>query len=105
MPLAVGASVAVGGNVMKDAFGVIALVALLPPITIQILGLIYKIKVKRTEKAAAASAHDGVIEFDTIRHKIQKQVAAVRSRNPRHGKQASVPDYPDIIEFENEGRW
>lgn len=105
MPLAVGASVAVGGNVMKDAFGVIALVALLPPITIQILGLIYKIKVKRTEKAAAASAHDGVIEFDTIRHKIQKQVAAVRSRNPRHGKQAAVPDYPDIIEFENEGRW
>ena len=105
MPLAVGASVAVGGNVMKDAFGVIALVALLPPITIQILGLVYKIKVKRTEKATEASSHDGVIEFDAIRQKIQKRAAAVRSRSPRHGRQAAVPSYPDIIEFENEGRW
>ena len=90
---------------MKDAFGVIALVALLPPITIQILGLVYKIKVKRTEKATEASSHDGVIEFDAIRQKIQKRAAAVRSRSPGHGRQAAVPSYPDIIEFENEGRW
>ncbi len=50
MPLAVGATYAVGGNLMTDAFGVIAMVALLPPITIQILGLIYQIKTKRAKK-------------------------------------------------------
>ncbi len=50
MPLAVGATYAVGGNVMTDAFGVIAMVALLPPITIQILGLIYQIRIKHAQK-------------------------------------------------------
>ncbi|MBQ9748493.1 MAG: DUF1538 domain-containing protein [Clostridia bacterium] len=50
MPLAVGATYAVGGDIMTDAFGVIAMVALLPPITIQILGLIYQIRTKRAQK-------------------------------------------------------
>ena len=50
LPFAVGACMAVGGNVVQDAFGLVALVAMTPLIAIQILGLVYKIK---TAKAKA----------------------------------------------------
>jgi hypothetical protein len=46
LPLAIGASTAVGGNVIVDAFGIIAMVALTPLITIQALGLYYKMSNK-----------------------------------------------------------
>jgi len=46
LPLAIGASAALDGNVVKDAFGIIAMVALTPLITIQILGFCYKIRSK-----------------------------------------------------------
>ncbi len=38
LPFAVGACEAIGGNVMTDAFGIVALIAMAPLITIQILG-------------------------------------------------------------------
>jgi hypothetical protein len=38
LPLAVGACVALGGNVMADAFGLVAMVAMTPLISIQLLG-------------------------------------------------------------------
>ena len=41
VPLTIGASTAVGGNILTDAFGLIALVALMPLITVQMLGLRY----------------------------------------------------------------
>lgn len=71
LPFAVGACTAVGGNIMKDAFGTIAMVAMAPLVTIQIMGLIYKIKVKNTEKEeenfmvglTEAEKPDGYIEF------------------------------------------
>ncbi len=44
LPLAVGVCGALGGNIVEDAFGVVAMVAMTPLITIQILGLVYKIK-------------------------------------------------------------
>ena len=44
LPLAQGACVAVGGNLASDAFGVVAMVAMTPLITIQILGLVTVIK-------------------------------------------------------------
>lgn len=47
LPFAVGACSAVGGNVVKDAFGLVSLVALTPLIAIQVLGLIYKRKYNR----------------------------------------------------------
>ncbi len=49
LPFAMGACSAVGGNVMTDAFGLVALVAMMPLITVQIMGLIYVIKVRRVE--------------------------------------------------------
>lgn len=42
----IGASMATGGNVIRDAFGLVALVAMMPLITIQSIGLIYERKRK-----------------------------------------------------------
>lgn len=51
LPFAVGACSALGGDVTRDAFGVVAMVAMTPLITIQILGLVYKIKQSRSTPA------------------------------------------------------
>lgn len=44
LPLCIGACEGVAGNIMTDAFGVIALVALTPLIAVQLMGIQYKIK-------------------------------------------------------------
>ena len=56
LPLAMGATEAVGGNVMTDAFGLVALVAMTPLITVQIMGAIYKAKAHKESLAQAAAA-------------------------------------------------
>lgn len=53
LPFSMGACKALGGNVVTDAFGVVAMVAMTPLITIQILGLIYQIQEQMKEKQAA----------------------------------------------------
>lgn len=52
LPFAMGACSAVGGNIVTDAFGVVAMVAMTPLITIQVLGLIYRLKAERLQKEA-----------------------------------------------------
>ena len=61
LPLAMGACSAVGGNIVTDAFGVVALVAMAPLIAIQIMGLIYAHKSK-----AAAALPTEELQEDTI---------------------------------------
>lgn len=53
LPFAMGACTTVGGNIVTDAFGVVAMVAMTPLITIQILGLVYQLKEKRGSTALA----------------------------------------------------
>ena len=53
LPFAMGACQALGGNVMTDAFGLVALVAMMPLITVQVMGAIYVIKSRRAEKEPA----------------------------------------------------
>lgn len=50
LPFAMGACQAVGGNIITDAFGVVAMVAMTPLITIQIMGLVFRIKEKKLHK-------------------------------------------------------
>ena len=65
LPLCIGASEAVGGNVMTDAFGVVALVAMTPLIAIQIMGLVYKLKDSRMEKVKISiDDADEILEFE-----------------------------------------
>lgn len=52
LPLSIGVCEAVGGNIMTDAFGVVALVALTPLIAVQLMGLVYRIKLSNSEKSA-----------------------------------------------------
>jgi len=63
LPFAVGASLAVGGNVVMDAFGVVAMVAMTPLITIQILGLVSTLKSKH---AAAVPQPEALDENYTV---------------------------------------
>ena len=64
LPLAMGLCVAVGGNVAQDAFGVIAMVAMTPLITIQILGLIYQHKAKLAAKEAEPAEEPETMETE-----------------------------------------
>lgn len=65
LPLAMGACTALGGNVVTDAFGVVALVALAPPVAIQIMGVIYVYRSKAVaQNKADLLSDDGVIDLE-----------------------------------------
>lgn len=61
LPLALGLCSSVGGDIATNGFGVVAFVAMTPLITIQILGLVYKIKQSKIKKEC-----DSVSETDDI---------------------------------------
>ena len=64
LPFALGACEAVGGNLVTDAFGVVAMVALTPLVTIQLLGVSYQRKLNRAKAPAApAVAVEPIIEL------------------------------------------
>ena len=65
LPLAQGACQAVGGNLASDAFGVVAMVAMTPLITIQILGLVTVIKQRKrsVDEFVLAGLDDAIIEL------------------------------------------
>ena len=71
LPFAVGACSALGGNIVEDTFGVVAMVAMTPLITIQILGLIYRIQhrnatVENMTDTTVEKAHeDDILEVST----------------------------------------
>lgn len=66
LPLAMGACEAVGGNLMTDAFGMVAMVAMTPLCTIQILGLVNKIRMQMEKKRIQVllEAEDTIMYFD-----------------------------------------
>ncbi len=63
LPFAMGACEALGGNIITDAFGIVAMVAMTPLITIQIMGLIFKLKENKLHKDIEAAT--GHISLDT----------------------------------------
>lgn len=66
LPLAQGACSALGGNLETDAFGVVAMVAMTPLITIQILGVVHRIKQRKgtpSDIALAQFEEDDIIEL------------------------------------------
>lgn len=56
LPMAIGACTAVGGNVYTDAFGLVAFVAMTPLITIQLVGLMFKLKTRHIDRKAVLIA-------------------------------------------------
>jgi hypothetical protein len=71
LPLATGACSTIGGNVMSDAFGCVAFVAMAPIIAIEVCGLIYNIKSKRNAKRFV-SINESFIEYDTQMHRTRR---------------------------------
>jgi len=68
LPLAIGACTALGGDVMTDAFGCVAFVAMAPIIAIEICGLIYSINSKKNAKRFVTLT-ESFIEYDVIRER------------------------------------
>ena len=66
LPLAIGACRAVGGDILTDAFGLVALVAMTPLVTIQLLGLISRLKGAKAagKPTTAVLLSDDIVEFD-----------------------------------------
>lgn len=65
LPFAMGACDACNGNILTDAFGIVAMVAMTPLITIQALGLYYTLKRKKTKNSLELSMlDDTIIEYD-----------------------------------------
>lgn len=63
LQFAIGASQAVGGNVLSDAFGIVALVALMPLISIQTLGLVSEFKTQKMQKEVYEYGDYDVVEL------------------------------------------
>lgn len=67
LPFAMGACESAGGNVMTDAFGIVAMIAMTPLITIQILGLVERInrmrRIRRLHNEISGITDD-IIFFD-----------------------------------------
>ena len=65
LPFAMGAVSAMGGNIMTDAFGLVALVAMMPLITVQAMGAVSAVRSRGTKEEAAAvlPADDAIIEL------------------------------------------
>ena len=67
LPFTMGACEALGGNVLTDAFGVIAMVAMTPLVAIQLLGLVYNRKLKTATDITPAELGyitDEIIDYE-----------------------------------------
>ena len=65
LPFAMGACTAIGGNIMSDAFGLVAMVAMMPLITVQVMGAISKLRAGKSTSVDFVSkyADDEIIEL------------------------------------------
>ena len=67
LPFAMGACETFGGNIMTDAFGIVAMVAMTPLITIQLMGLFSSLKEKAKRRYIEIQLHqleDDILYFD-----------------------------------------
>ena len=66
LAFSIGTCEAVGNTVITDAFGMVAMVAMSPLVAIQILGVVYKLKIKNT---ATTKVSEEVVDFyDTVEY-------------------------------------
>ena len=80
LPFTMGASAAAGGNVMMDAFGVVAMVAMTPLFTVQVIGLIYNAKISRTAQDEAETYEelaDDIEDQEFVDWAVQLQASEV----------------------------
>lgn len=66
LAFAMGACEAVGGNILTDAFGVVAMVAMTPLVAIQALGLVYQRKSRREAERLIMGSEEDIIVYDDV---------------------------------------
>ncbi|HKM17151.1 MAG: DUF1538 domain-containing protein [Firmicutes bacterium] len=66
LPFAIGASETIGGNIFTDAFGIVALVALFPVITLQLFGARYALRSRRLAHEMELPAEETIIDIDEV---------------------------------------
>jgi hypothetical protein len=72
LPFAIGACEGIKGNIMVEAFGIVAVIAMTPLIVIQLMGLVYKVKTAEVaeltvmQTKAIASTDGAVIDWGKI---------------------------------------
>lgn len=62
LPMAIGACYKIGGNVFTDAFGLASMVSLVPIITIEIVGVIYEIKLRKS--TLLDKVDESIVDYD-----------------------------------------
>ena len=73
LPFAIGVSESTGGNAMRDAFGIVAMIAMMPLVTVQIMGVLYNIKLKRMQSLSEKNDldQDRLEEYEHLSDKIE----------------------------------
>lgn len=94
VPFAMGATEAVGGNIQTDAFGIVAMVAMTPLITIQCLGLFYRFKSKRASiKDDSTLIEDTIIDFDEQEHdQVDSELSSELMAEAQNQAHSSISD-------------
>ncbi|MDR2029105.1 MAG: DUF1538 domain-containing protein [Treponema sp.] len=64
LPLAMGTCEGVGGNLMTDAFGIVAMIAMAPLIVIQFMGLLYSYNLRVAARKAAEESLAAIEDMD-----------------------------------------
>ena len=102
-PLAVGVCEASGNTVTTDAFGVIALVAMMPAISIQTVGLIYKLKLRHSESTLRTESETEVdiLELDEETESLSSDEHELLDTV---SEEVSVDEPLEIIEFDLVGK-
>jgi hypothetical protein len=92
LPFTMGACTAAGGNIMMDAFGVVAMVAMTPLVTIQLIGFIYNVKLRHT-------ATDEAEAYEELAHEVEEDEQFVEWAMPT---QASEVGEDAVAEMDSE---
>lgn len=99
LPFAVGICEAVGGNIMTDAFGIVGMVAMMPLISMQIMGVAYNMQLKRSRELLAVQAEalpiellqsqldidEYVSEYGAIAEIVQEEDEPLQPTQPKEG--------------------
>lgn len=66
IPFSIGICNVLGGNVLTDAFGIVAIAGAIPIVCIQLVGLLYKFKLKSNKNVIKIESDDEIIDIDWV---------------------------------------
>lgn len=66
IPFSIGICNIFGGNVLTDAFGIVAIAAAVPVVLVQLLGLVYSFKLKNRKEEISSNEIEEIIELDWV---------------------------------------